>query len=377
MSDDTSTPVAVVDNPWRLPAGRRVLPFSSPDSDLRVPWLTARQKGVTASEVAGLIIDEDRQPMSPWHTPLSIYVSKKTEVKQEEVIADHFMWGHMAEPLMLKWFTYKTGIATRRVGLIASREHPYFMATLDAMSADGGCVEVKTQRGKRAHLWRDDDRPDEYELQVQWQLMVSGRPHGWLAAMVGGVPEIRKVEGNPVIQETLKATALSFLTNHVWANKPPTERYALDLGYEQQQPHDPNDVAAINYQEAYELAERWNRVKSAVKLLVEEEKALRATLLSKATKPNGRHAGKLLVRGTDEVFAYVKRGGAMSASRLSDDNPWMHAQYLNLPTVKFNLPAFKTEEPELYNAYRPLQLNLAPAFVEQLSPITATDDSEE
>lgn len=129
--------------------------------------------------------------------------------------------GRDLEGYVLSRFREATGLHTRRVGMLASREHPWMLASLDGLSSDGGLVEAKTTTSAFLHEWTDaygnDSVPRHYLLQVQWQLKVSGRTHGWLACLFLDTRKFvyRRVERDEELITLLIAMGSDFWHDHV------------------------------------------------------------------------------------------------------------------------------------------------------------------
>jgi putative phage-type endonuclease len=91
----------------------------------RVEWLKARRNSIGASEAAAVL------GLHPYHSPLSLYYEKTTEVPPSEEQTDYQEWGHlMEEPLAAK-YARKTN---RKVLPGQFRKHPtysFITATTD------------------------------------------------------------------------------------------------------------------------------------------------------------------------------------------------------------------------------------------------------
>ncbi|WP_167406062.1 YqaJ viral recombinase family protein [Amycolatopsis thailandensis] len=160
---------------WTCPDGKLVLPASASHAQ----WLARRRDGIGASDASTV------GGVNPWSDLTKLYADKVHGISAPD--NDVMRVGRDLEGYVLFRFREATGLQTRRVGMLASREHPWMLASLDGLSSDGGVVEAKTTTSAYLHEWTDaygnESVPRHYLLQVQWQLKVSGRAHGWLACL--------------------------------------------------------------------------------------------------------------------------------------------------------------------------------------------------
>ncbi len=99
-------------------------------------------------------------------------------------------WGTQLEALVRAEFTKRTGIEVReKKVLLQSEEHPFMLANLDGVCEHpdyGSCIfEAKTASAYKAGEW-DDAIPDEYQLQIQHYMAVTGYQGAYIAALIGG-----------------------------------------------------------------------------------------------------------------------------------------------------------------------------------------------
>ncbi|SEP54426.1 MULTISPECIES: YqaJ viral recombinase family protein [Amycolatopsis] len=220
-STSPSTPRATAPPPnWASPAGKLLLPATASYEQ----WLLRRRDGIGASDastVAGI---------NPWSNLTKLYADKVHGISDPD--NDLMRVGRDLEGYVLARFREATGLRTRRVGLLASREHPWMLASLDALSDDGGVVEAKTTTSDLADGWSDeygnDSVPDHYLLQVQWQLKVSGRSHAWVACLFLDTRKFvyRRVERDEELIDLLVTLGSDFWHHHVLAQVAPP----LDIG---------------------------------------------------------------------------------------------------------------------------------------------------
>src|SRR5699024_1353323 len=99
-------------------------------------------------------------------------------------------WGTQLEGMVRTEFTKRTDIQKEhRMELLRSDEHPFMQANLDGTCVHpefGPCIfEAKTTSAFKAGEW-EDGIPDEYFLQVQHYMAVTGYQGTYIAALIGG-----------------------------------------------------------------------------------------------------------------------------------------------------------------------------------------------
>lgn len=173
--------------PALAPPAELVLPYDAP----REVWLEARRSGIGGSDALACL------GLDPWKTRLGVYLDKVGQAPEQET-SDRMRWGQFVEGAILDWFVDRTGIDVTRQGLVRSAADPWWLASLDARASDGGIVEIKNANYHRRSEWDDGQVADGAEAQSQHYMGVTGAPHAWVVAQIGGEPPvIRKVERDP------------------------------------------------------------------------------------------------------------------------------------------------------------------------------------
>ena len=99
-------------------------------------------------------------------------------------------WGTQWVALVRSEFTKRTGIEVEIVKqLLQSTENPFMLANLDGICEHpdyGACIfEAKTASAYKTSEW-DDAIPDEYALQIQHYMAVTGCNAAYIAVLIGG-----------------------------------------------------------------------------------------------------------------------------------------------------------------------------------------------
>lgn len=175
----TSTVDAPATSRRVTPTGILVLPSTAP----RDQWLTARQRGITATDITKIV------GLSDYGDALTVAQDKNGPYIDDE-ISEKGQWGQELEPYVARRWAEQSGIKVRRIGLLANQDQPWMLASLDREEV-GGCdlgrggCEIKTTGQWVRQSW-EDGVPPRVNVQVQWQLAVSGLDHMHVAALIGG-----------------------------------------------------------------------------------------------------------------------------------------------------------------------------------------------
>lgn len=154
----------------------------------RESWLCERTSFIGASEVAAILGCgyADQSPITVW--------SNKVLGEHDESEEKRLRIGTLMEPVLMALFREETNLETWPCSYRVERhpDHPWLGATLDAfaLERDGDLitsvpVELKNVGYFRKRDW-EDEPPLQYLVQLQTQLAVTGAPHGYLFALIGG-----------------------------------------------------------------------------------------------------------------------------------------------------------------------------------------------
>lgn len=152
------------------PAARKVLTVDAADED----WHAQRNRGIGSSEAA-MVVGE-----SPYGGPRTVYDRKTGQAAPFR--GNNFTeLGQVLEPYVRSRFERETGLATKRCGLLASKERDHMRANVDSFTEDGGVLEIKTfgNFSAVAEDWTSNQIPSSAWWQLQHGMAVSGRQHGY------------------------------------------------------------------------------------------------------------------------------------------------------------------------------------------------------
>ncbi len=184
--------------------------------------LADHKSGIGSSDAATIF------GVNPWQTAFQLWQRKTDKVPDLEE-NERMFWGTELEAPVASAWSRRTGIKIRRHRkAYRHKEHPFILCHVDRL-IEGGVLEVKTAGAYSIRYWADGEIPDMYMIQVQHQLMCTGREHGRLVVLLGG-QEMRDYEivANPALQRAMLEEDLKFwecVTN----DSPPPARTAADI----------------------------------------------------------------------------------------------------------------------------------------------------
>lgn len=197
-------------------------------------WLECRMHGplgdipytVGGSDVAAIF------GVSPWTTPLELWLIKKGRIKPpEKSNANQLQMGHLLEPIAAYWYEQKSGNAvTEDTNLYQHADHPYALANFDrrftrASDGEPGILECKSCTYHKAGDWAEDAIPLYYELQLRFYLAVADVDIGAFSAVWGNNPDNDLAMPEIVRDRAKEDMIFERLEEWIWSlenNKPPT-----------------------------------------------------------------------------------------------------------------------------------------------------------
>ncbi len=146
-------------------------------------WLEYRQQGIGGSDVAAVC------GLSRWKSPMGIWMEKTGQV-EPETAGEAAFWGIVMEPIIRDEFTNRTGLKVRQLrAILQHKRFPFMLANLDGIVIDPdrgeGIFEAKTANAYSSSEW-EAGIPDQYALQVQHYMAVTGLKFVYVAVLIGG-----------------------------------------------------------------------------------------------------------------------------------------------------------------------------------------------
>ncbi len=146
-------------------------------------WLEFRKKGIGGSDVAAVC------GLSKWKSPMAVWLEKTGQIEPEPA-GEAAYWGTVMEPIIRNEFRSRTGFKVKELkAILQHKRFPFMLANLDGIVIDPergeGIFEAKTAGSNMVSEW-ETSIPDQYALQVQHYLAVSGLNFVYVVALIGG-----------------------------------------------------------------------------------------------------------------------------------------------------------------------------------------------
>jgi len=146
-------------------------------------WLEHRRQGIGGSDASVVC------GINKYKSPVELWMDKTGQTPPQEA-GEAAYWGTQLEAIVRAEFTKRTGIEVNKPSVILqSEEHPFMLANLDGICEVpdvGTCIfEAKTASAYKAGEW-EDTIPDEYQLQIQHYMAVTGYAGTYIAVLIGG-----------------------------------------------------------------------------------------------------------------------------------------------------------------------------------------------
>lgn len=189
----------------------------------RAEFLAARANGLGGSDIASVL------GISPWRTPLALYLEKRGEIPARPETAVQRR-GKRLETLVGQMYAEDRHVELLPPAFVRGPE-PWMLGNLDGTTIEPRVVEIKTASAFRRQAWGEvgsDEIPTYYTAQVQWYLALTKFKIADVATLIGGDDfRIYTVLADAEVQAMLIARAREFW-QRVQDGRPPEPTTAAD-----------------------------------------------------------------------------------------------------------------------------------------------------
>ena len=178
-------------------------------------WLQQRCGLLTASEMRHCltvktlkVADNDKTRVHIWE----LLFQRLTGFVEPHYISDDMLRGHDDE-IEARGQYAKHFAPVEEVGFITNDQWGFTLGySPDGLVGDDGLIECKSRRGKfQVQTIAENEVPEEYVLQLQTGLLITGRKWIDFVSYSGGLPMfVKRVEPDPLIQGAIVAAATAF-----------------------------------------------------------------------------------------------------------------------------------------------------------------------
>jgi len=316
-----------------------MIALASTDGLSREDWLAYRNLGIGGSDASVVC------GINKYKSPIQLWMEKTGQLPPEEA-GEAAYWGTRLESVVREEFTLRTGIKVISVNqILQSREYPFMLANVDGVCrcpTHGKCIfEAKTANAFKAGEWEGDSVPQEYILQIQHYLCVTGYSGAYIAALIGGNTfQWKFVERDEEIISMLIKYEKDFWT-HVQDDVPPaldgSEACAKFLS--QQYPHSIPLSKAILPDNAADLIRQYSEADEQLDALT-KQKQKATNLLKQMLGEN-----EMGIVGDDCIKWLTVSQERFNAKLLQAEQPEIYAKYIAKSSHRrFTIKVAKTDD---------------------------------
>ena len=153
-------------------------------------WIKLRNNGIGGSDVATIC------GLYKYKSALQLWLEKTGQV-EPEVAGEAAYWGTKMEPIIRNEFISRTGLRVNEIdSILRHPKYKFMIANIDGIVVEednSKCIfEAKTASAYKSEQW-DNRIPEEYMLQIQHYMAVTGLNRTYIACLLGGNKFIYKV----------------------------------------------------------------------------------------------------------------------------------------------------------------------------------------
>ncbi|MFK8844742.1 YqaJ viral recombinase family protein [Streptomyces sp. Ac-502] len=302
--------------PLTFPSGATVvLPPDAPADD----WHTVRRTGLGGSDIAAIC------GLNPYTSPLEIWLRKTGQdvpPHNDPVLSEAALMGHALEPVVATRFIALTGLPVHdHPGTLRRADIPWALVNLDrATDEDGqrGALEIKSRSSYALNDWLDEP-PVAVQVQLQWQLFVTGWSFGYTAVLIGGQRTlVHRIDRDQALIDDLARIAGEFWSWVEDGIRPPVDGSAATGDLLDRLHAHPTDTVVVA--DALEVEQLIKQRATAKEQIAAGELAL--TDADNRLKAICGDATEVHIRG-EHAYSWprYRRKGAINWRALKDDHP--------------------------------------------------------
>lgn len=184
-------------------------------------WLAARNTGIGGSDIAAML------GVSPYKSTVELWLEKTGMVEAPDLSEkESVYWGTVLEDVVAKEFEIRSGLKTkRRNAILRHDKYPFMLANVDRLIVGQRAgLECKTANWRQADKWDGDELPDEYYLQCQHYMAVTGLEKWFIAVLIGGNQFAwKEINRDDALIETLTSKCREFWHLVETKTRPPVD----------------------------------------------------------------------------------------------------------------------------------------------------------
>lgn len=289
--------------------------------------LKARKSGLGGSDLAAIC------GISPWSTPLDVYLDKiNPEATEKKATASQTRGSIMEAEIIATYANLTSNSIELEKDLLRHPKYNFAIGSIDAwVNNKEFILECKTANWAKAREWGEegtDQVPDYYLTQIAWYAFIADKPKVDVALLLGDDQKnqfrIYTYIRNFALEQHLLKIAENFWVNHVLAKVPPK---ALNLRDTQNLYQSTTDEVKVAEEDITKDIQLLANIKSQINLLKKQ---------------------------SEELQYSIQNFMGDSAALQDQFNNLLATWKLINPKEIFDEAKFKTEHPDLYKQYTAL-----------------------
>lgn len=292
----------------------------------RQEWLEWRRKGIGGSDAPAVV------GLSPWKSPIQLYMEKVGEWISEEEPSEAAYIGTRLENVLAEIFSEQTGMKVmKRNAILQHTQYPWMIANIDRRivgKKEG--LEIKTASEYLKDEWKDDEVPAHYLVQVQHYMAVTGYDAWWVAVLIGGNKfRYKRIERDDELIQQLIELEKDFWQNNVLKNVPPEMDGSNASSQLLKRMYPKASLPSIDLpSQAKSLVADLESVKAEIKILEDRKNELENKLKSMLGEHEEGRIGDVVVSWKN---VETKR---IDTTRLKNERPEIYEQYLKVSSYR-------------------------------------------
>lgn len=281
-------------------------------------WRNDRQSYIGGSDVAGIM------GISPWSTPLDIYLSKTeplTDVLDFDP-TDDLSRGTRAEKYILEEYMDRNQVQLQtNVPLITHNKYPFMKANVDAINVDDKVIiEAKSTKSPKK-LWDKNGIPEYYKTQVAYYRMITNAHSVEIPVLFSGWEyDCYSYIKDEELENNILEAVLHFWNTYILKSTPPPPSTLKEIENHYKQTQEKTTIEANHAIDV--VIQQYIELKAEVKKAKEQEEIYKGQLLDFAKQNK-------FIKGKFGVVAITESS-----------------------TSRFDSNAFKKDHKQLYDQYQ-------------------------
>lgn len=258
----------------------------------REEWLELRRTGIGGSDAGAVTgLNSYKSPVEVWQ--------EKTGRKsiESEVDNDYLRIGRDLEGYVASRFEEETGKEVYAYrDMLQSVEYPFMIADVDRLvNGENAGLEIKTASPYKRKDWADGKIPYHYELQCNHYMAVTGLDKWYICALIYPHIEIRVIERDEELINTLITLEKDFWNSYVLNNEMPPVDGSTACSESLKELYPESSGESIELDDLEEMMCRWTDVQNMIDKLYDEAEAIENTVKSRMKTAETAYIGSYRV----------------------------------------------------------------------------------